>query len=134
MFCVFYKKNKDCFSYWRVSQTVFDQRLNRTKLEFLVKVHWTVYPTWGGWAWCPVIDVWNTSGLHPYSEESLGDVMKAPLWGILWNCLKGIARMTLKIENTGKNFRSHMLEIKKWSEDTLKQTFSKEDWWRNLGI
>ena len=42
--------------------------------------------------------------------------------------------MTLKIENTGKNFRRHMLEIKKYSKGTQKQTFLKEDWREYLGI
>ena len=38
-FFVFHIMSKECFSHSRVSQTVLDERLNRTKLEFQVKLH-----------------------------------------------------------------------------------------------
>ena len=44
------------------TSTVLETRYGEAELEILL-----------------VIDLWNTPGLNPYSEESLGDVMKAPL-------------------------------------------------------
>ena len=81
-FFVFDMMIKDYFSYNRVSQTMFNQSVNRTRLGFLVKLHWMerMYMTDSINEYC----FWGILHYIPWSTPWLYFWMKH-LWNIVWS-------------------------------------------------